>query len=267
VDESGKAKAYAKQRLSSLLVIPKLLNTTELIQLSNNRIRKIAAERRSIEVTVGRVEPEIENMKLGEAKKFRLAVLHIDINDFKKTIQGLTSDKYLALVSSFLTEMTQIVNDMNGIIDRYVGDQVTALFGIDFNVSNGPQKCLDCALNMQTVIKYSLNPFLRSNGLPAISCSIGMDFGRTWVAKVGIRGNNQLTLVGETVNIAAQLVEIAGHGHIFLGEELYNGINETDKEYCKPYTSPDWHWVHLPNRTPYRFFRFTAYWTNYPLGD
>ena len=68
-------------------ILSKLMQTSELIQLSKARIRKIAAERRTIEVTVGRVEPEIEKMKLGEAKKFHFAVLHIDINGFKKIIQ------------------------------------------------------------------------------------------------------------------------------------------------------------------------------------
>jgi class 3 adenylate cyclase len=239
---------------------------TKLIESSSARIKEIDNRRRQIESTRGRLEPEIEDMKLGEAKKFKLAVIHIDINGFKKLVQGLSQDQYLRLVSSFLTEMTQIVNDLDGMIDRYVGDQVTALFGIDHECEKcGPEDSLKCALNMMTVIKYSLNPYLKSIGLPSISCSIGIDFGDVWIAKVGIRGINQLTLVGTTVNIAAQLVEIANNDHILLGEDVYDGISQDDKKFCEERVAKDWTWQHTSSRTPYRFFWFKAHWGNYTL--
>ena len=239
---------------------------SKLVESSSIRVREIDNRRRQIESTIGHLEPQIQEMKLGEAKKFKLAVLHIDINGFKKLVQGLSQEQYLRLVSSFLTEMTQIVDDLNGMIDRYVGDQVTALFGIDHKCEKcGPEDSLKCALNMMTVIKYCLNPYFESIGLPPISCSIGIDFGDIWIAKVGIRGINQLTLVGNAVNIAAQLVEIANNGHILLGENTYDAISHDDKKYCEERVSNSWNWIHLPSRTPYRFFWFRAQWPNYSL--
>jgi adenylate cyclase len=171
-------------------VSPNLLQTSELIELSKTRIKNIDRQRRSIEVSSGHIEPKLENMKLGEAKTFRLAVLHIDINEFKKKVAGLSQDNYLRLVSIFLTEMTEIVHYSSGSVELYVGDQVTALFGLDHNCDKcNPEDSLRCSLNMQTVIKYSINPYFSSIGLPNITCSIGMDYGNIWLAKVGVRGS------------------------------------------------------------------------------
>jgi class 3 adenylate cyclase len=161
--------------------------------------------------------------------------------------------------------MTQVIQDSNGAIELYVGDQVTALFGLEHNCTAcNPEDCLRCGLNMQTIIKYSLNPYFTSIGLPTISCSIGMDFGTIWLAKVGIKGSNQLTLVGYIVNVAAQLVDIAGYGQIFLGQNLYNRILEHDQGLCVPKTNPDWRWQ--LNNAPYRFFHYNAQWPNYSLS-
>jgi adenylate cyclase len=171
-------------------------------------------------------------MKLGEAKKFDLAILHVDIDGFKKLVQGLTQNQYLRFVSIFLTEMTQLIDNRNGFVDRYVGDQVTALFGIGRSSSQGAEDCIYCALDMKTIIQYSINPFLKSIELPIFSCSFGMDLGDIWIAKVGIRGINQLTLIGYAVNIVAELVDIAPTGQIMLGHNLYKNLSDSNRNYC-----------------------------------
>jgi adenylate cyclase len=237
------------------------------IEDSGSRIRNIDATRRVIDIKAGRVEPDIEKMALGEAREFRLAVLHIDVNDFKTLVADLPNDKKLRWMSVFLTEMTQLVVDYDGVIDRYVGDQVTALFGIGQDEGLACQHCLDCALSMQTIIKYAMNPFLKSIGLPQFTCSVGMTFGDVWIARVGTRGNNQFTLVGNAVLIAAQILEYAGKGQIFLGEFLYDSIYKTDQEYCTELTHPNFSWSVTRDGNyehKYRFFRYNGSWQDYP---
>jgi len=237
-----------------------------MLNLSRERIRKTDADRMSADSGKGTGEPNIENMNLGEAKKFELAILHIDINDFKNKTHTLDNEQYLRLVSTYLTEMTRIVNENEGWIDRYVGDQVTALFGIGHNCSScNPKACLKCALNMQTIIKYSMNEFLISVGLPTLTCSIGMDYGSIWVAKVGIRGSNEFTLVGNAVNVAANLVEIAPSGTIFLGRSFYDKLPTDEQKFCREEIGYNWTWITEKDKSRYRFYRYCANWTDYPV--
>jgi adenylate cyclase len=242
-------------------------NIASFLSRSIERIKHIDDERRFVESVEGRVEPNIENMQLGEAKKFRLAVLHIDINDFKKiTLQLNYNIEYLRFVSIFLTEMTHIVLELDGMIDRYVGDQVTALFGIDHDCTYcGPETALKCGLNMLTAIKYTLNKYLSSIGFPTISCSLGIDFGDVWIAKVGLKGNNQFTLIGNTVNIAAQLLELAPPGKLFIGQRLYDGIPANLKSFCDEEHANEWNWINPSDRSQYRFYLFPAMWEDYPI--
>ena len=59
-----------------------------------------------------------------------------------------------------------------------------------------------------------------------------MDLGDIWIAKVGIRGINQLTLIGYAVNIVAELVDIAPTGQIMLGHNLYKNLSDSNRNYC-----------------------------------
>lgn len=242
-------------------------NGQATIEDSSSRIRKIDAERRVVDSKTGRVEPDITTMALGEAREFELAVLHIDVNGFKNLVRGLPNDKKLRWMSIFLTEMTQLVNDYDGLIDRYVGDQVTALFGIGKASNVACNNCLDCALTMQTVIKYAMNPYLQSIGLPAFTCSVGMDFGDVWMARVGTRGDNQFTLVGNAVLIAAEVLEYAGDGQIFLGELLYDEITEQSRSLCREQTNVNFTWdrVFVNGRRKYKFFHYYARWGQFSL--
>jgi adenylate cyclase len=237
---------------------------------SYERIRKTDTERRLVDRKIGRVEPDIENMKLGEAREFELAILHVDINDFKSIVRKINNDQYLRLVSIYLTEMTQIITDLNGMVEKYVGDQVTALFGINSeHMCNdcACNACIECALNMQTVISYSMNSYLESVGLPRLTCSIGMDFGSIWIAKVGVKGNNQFTLIGNYVNIASELVKSANDGKILLGEALYENISSDRRTFCHEVVFPDWQWKWKKNgySQMYKAFSYDAYWKDFPL--
>jgi class 3 adenylate cyclase len=133
-------------------------------------------------------------------------------------------------------------------IDRYVGDQITALFGIDHECKFcGPEGALKCGLNMLTSIKYSLNRYF-SSIVTDNRMFLGCD-GDVWIAKVGLKGNNQFTLVGNTVNIAAKLVELAPPGKMFIGQELYNGIPDEEQHFCREQLSPKWNWINTFDRS------------------
>jgi class 3 adenylate cyclase len=102
------------------------------IELSSARIAKLDKERRTIDRKEGDVVPEPEDLALGETRKFELAILHIDIDDFKRAIGNLSMTEMMRFASIFLTEMTYIVKDFDGSVEQYVGDSVTALFGVGY---------------------------------------------------------------------------------------------------------------------------------------
>ena len=199
-------------------------NGKSTIDDSYRRVENSDQSRVGIERKTGKVFPNIDQMAIGEARQFNLAVLHIDVDGYTNLIGKLADQKKLRFINSFLSEMGVTVRDYSGHVEKFVGDKVTAVFGIGKTNELGCKHCLDCALTMLTKIKYSINPYFETIGIPTFSCSVGMDFGTAWIARTGIHNLTQFSLVGNTVNVASELEELALHNQILLGGHLYDSL-------------------------------------------
>ena len=222
-----------------------------------NRIRQLDVGRRFIDVASGRVEPDIDNMALGEAKEFRMVVMHVDMDHFAKVTGGLSKKDKLRLLNIYLSDLTAVIRDHGGFIEKYVGDGITALFGAGRGESEAVKNAVDCALTIQAEIRHVMSTYLRRAGLPSFTCSIGMDYGTAWVARVGIRGSNQLTLVGNEVIIAKKLEEEAKDGGIVVGGRVYFSLPPEYREYCVPHP-PNKNFWWTPNNVPYPYYEYYA---------
>lgn len=229
------------------------------IDASWNRISQLDRGRRFRDIAAGRVTPDIDNMALGEAKEFGLAVMHVDMDNFTGVTGGLSNKDKLRLLNIYLSDLTAVIRDHGGFIEKYVGDGITALFGAGKSESVTAKNAVDCAITIQTEIEYVMGEYLKNIRLPAFTCSIGVDYGTIWVARVGIRGMNQLTLVGNEVSLAKNLEELAGHGEIFVGDCLQSRLPLEYKKYCEEQPRhPDFHWN--INGKPYPYYKYTGRW-------
>ena len=232
---------------------------------AKTRITKFDTDRLFIDNKQGQAIPKIENMKLGEAKEFDLAVMHVDMNNFKGLTGSLSNEQKLRFLNIYLSEFTHMIREHDGFIEKYVGDSITALFGVG---KSNQDACLDavrCGLSILTEVNYAMNAYLKSIGLPIFSCSIGIDFGPIWAARVGVQGMNQLTLVGNEVSIAKQLEEFAGNHQIFLGGGAYLNLNEHEQSLCKiQYQKKDFAWTWFQGKK-YPFYHYDAHWNGFDL--
>jgi len=227
------------------------------------RVKKEDEARIEIERKSGRVMPDIDKMKIGEAREFTLAVLHIDVDGYTNLMSGLTDHGKLRFMNSFLSEMGITVRDYSGHVEKFVGDRVTAVFGIGESPELGCKHAINCALTMLTKIKYSINPYFQTIEMPIFSCSVGLDYGTTWIARTGIHSSTQFSLVGNTVNIASQLEEMASSNQILLGGNLYDNLSQNGQSSCRKMSISNWTWS--IGKYPYPVYGYAAYWTGYPL--
>ena len=224
-----------------------------------NRIRQLDCDRRFGDVASGRVEPNIDDMALGEAKKFNIAVMHVDMDHFTEITGDLSNADKLRLLNIYLSDLTAVIRDHDGFIEKYVGDGITALFGAGKGGSEAVKNAIECAMTIQAEIEHAMGKYLRQIGLPSFTCSIGMDYGATWVARVGVRGSNQLTLVGNEVIIAKDLEELAGDGETLVGASIYSELSQKRQEYCERQPqSEDFSWE--LNDKPYPYYKYLGQW-------
>ena len=228
------------------------------------RVKDSDKNRLEIEQRTGRVFPDIDKMRIGEAREFTLSVLHIDVNGYTDLMTKLDDHKKLRFMNVFLSEMGQTVREYSGHVEKFVGDRVTAVFGVEETSELGAKHCLNCALTMLTKIKHSITPYLSEIGIVPFSCSVGLDYGTTWIARTGIHNSTQFSLVGNAVNIASQLEEASSTNQILFGGAFYNKLPKTEQQHCSEISLTDWIWTWYDGK-PYPVYKYTGCWPNYPL--
>jgi adenylate cyclase len=203
--------------------------------------------------------PELDDLPIGGSRQFHLAALSIDIRGFTDIALKLNNaelQKLARLQALYLSEMSAVIRDYNGVTEKYTGDGVMGLFGTesDTTAASDVKNAISCAMTVKVVLQNSLNPFLQEKALPEIRCGMGADYGPVLMERVGLRGENQFSLVGPTISLAAKLQGAAEVGQILIGSDVYNRMSDQWKSYCSP--APK-NWTYT-----YPAFDYRGMWTD-----
>ena len=228
----------------------------------NSKLKIYDAKRKRYPPQEGRTMPDLENIELGGSRQFHLAVLSVDIRGFTKIVMDLDDaniQKLARLQALYLSQVSTVVKKNNGVTEKYTGDGVMGLFGTESgtNVNEDVNNAAQCALDLKLLLKNSLNPYLAKNNLPQIEIGMGIDYGPVLMEKVGLRGENQFSLAGRAVSLAAKMQGLARSNNIYVGDNFYKRVTfKNIKQYCIPLNlgSIDW---------PYNYpiYHMDAYWT------
>jgi adenylate cyclase len=142
----------------------------------------------------------------------RLTVLFADIVDSTGLAERLGPMKFGEILSKYYQEMTNIVFEHNGLVDKYLGDGIMAVFGMAGN--NEEQECqaVEAGLSMlDRLEKLFEAPEER------ISVGVGINTGEVVAGYVGSRQRVELTVLGDTVNVAAGLQTMARPNRLIIG--------------------------------------------------
>jgi adenylate cyclase len=179
------------------------------------------------------VKPEIvdilvnakdEEVALAGARR-PVTVLFVDIRGFTAMSEHMNPEDVVSALDIYLEELTVSVQDLNGTIDKYVGDELMAIWNAPGYQENHPLLAVKCALDMIDRIDR-INRQLLAKGLPAIRYGIGVNTGEVVVGQMGSSLRKQYTVIGDTVNTAARLCSAAGGGEIIIGEETWEAIGD-----------------------------------------
>jgi len=152
------------------------------------------------------VDALIENpdlMSLGGEER-ELTVLFSDLAGFTRFSEGLTPPQLVALLNEYLSEMTDIVLNHGGIIDKYEGDLIMAEFGAPLPDPHHALKACRAALAMQRRLR-ELREIWREKGREPLFARIGLNTGRVVLGNMGSRAVHDYTVLGDAVNLASRL--------------------------------------------------------------
>ncbi|MBO6088183.1 adenylate/guanylate cyclase domain-containing protein [bacterium] len=149
------------------------------------------------------VVQNIDDIKLG-GKKSNLTVLFSDIRGFTSMSEKMTAEEVSMILNEYFSEMEPIVTKYNGVINKFIGDAVMAIFGEPVQDINHPQNAVKCAYEMLKKVEYLREKWL-FEGKPKIEIGIGINTGEAFVGNIGSQNRLEYTVIGDTVNLASRI--------------------------------------------------------------
>ena len=203
---------------------------------------------RWLECTFSRyVSPKvIERMQNLSASEFlgmerkELTVLFGDLRGFTAMCQQLPPEEVQETVNSFLGNMVDAIERLDGTIDKFVGDEVMAIFGAPVDQPDHAIRALVCAVEMQKAhAKWEKDR--QDQGKPHRPLGIGLATGKIVVGNVGTETRMDYTVLGHTVNLAARLCGGAEGGEIFTVPHTHQSALKNLKAYQGDIAIPRFH--------------------------
>ena len=170
-------------------------------------------------------------LKLGGEKK-DLTVLFSDIRGFTTISEKLSPEDLVHLLNEYLTVMTDQVFKYGGLLDKYMGDAIMAVFGAPIDDPHHPALCCKTALSMMDELK-KLQKKWTDEGRPVLDIGIGINTGDMVVGNMGSEMRFDYTVMGDNVNLGSRLEGInKEYGtNIVVSEYTYRRIN--DEFFCR----------------------------------
>jgi class 3 adenylate cyclase len=146
-------------------------------------------------------------------EELEATIVFSDIRGFSSLAERLPPREVAEVVGRHLTAMVEVVTSHGGVLDKFAGDAVMAVFGAPRPVADHARRALACAAAMQRR-QIALNNEAQTDDLPAFQIGIGVNTGTVIAGTLGGVGRLDYTVLGDAVNVAQRLQSEAVGGEI-----------------------------------------------------
>ncbi len=174
-----------------------------------NELRRASNDAWTLHVVsrfLGRSAVELAMREAGQAgfrgQRVELAVLFADLRGFTSAAEGLTPVELVDALNQVLSRMAACVETMGGLVDKFVGDAVMALFGTETT----PRQAARAAVRSALLMHAELERLNRHEGkLGELRLGVGVHFGPAVLGLIGSAQHRSYTALGGTVNLASRM--------------------------------------------------------------
>ena len=153
-------------------------------------------------------------LKLGGERK-EMSYLFMDIIGFTPISEYYKNkddpEGLVVLVNEFLDEMTKIILNNGGMVDKFMGDCIMAVYGAPIDMENHAEMAVKSAIEIEAKTK-ELKQLYKDRGLPDINVGTGVNTGTAIIGNMGSTTRFDFSVIGDAVNLAARLEATAGRG-------------------------------------------------------
>ena len=208
--------------------VPALTLVSNVLLVSLYRALVEEKEKRKIRTAFGQyLSPEVIrrlllNPQLVEPRKTEITVMFSDIRGFTTISENLDAQDLALFLNQYLSDMTGLVFDDGGTLDKYIGDAVMAFWGAPFEMADHAVHGCNSALKMMERVREMQREW-QATGKPKLDIGIGLNSGVASVGNMGSALRYGYTALGDTVNLSSRLEGLnKDYGtHIIVNETTY----------------------------------------------
>ena len=184
------------------------------------------------------VSPEVKDKivreksgTIGERK--RVVVLLSDVRSFTTYSETADPAALVQHLNEYFDAMVGCITSRGGVIDKFMGDAVMAVFGGVLELPNPAEAALDAACAMRERLK-DVNRVWKQRGMHELDNGIGLHFGEVLQGTLGSHDRKEFTVIGDTVNVAARLESITRDEDfpILTSRALVDALPEARRQAC-----------------------------------
>jgi adenylate cyclase len=215
--------------------VPAITITSNVLLVSLYRALVEEKEKRRVRAVFGQfVAPEVvrqllKNPQLVEPRKTDITVMFSDIRGFTTISEQLDAQELAIFLNEYLSDMSRIVLEYSGTVDKYIGDAVMAFWGAPLEVEGHAVKACESALKMIERIRQMQKKW-EAEGRPHLDIGIGVNTGNASVGNMGSVLKKAYTALGDSVNLSSRLEGLnKDYGtHIIVNESTYAAAQNSD---------------------------------------
>jgi len=172
-------------------------------------------------------------LKLGGESR-QVTTLFADIRGFTRYAQTHSARRVVELLNLVFKELTDVVYRWRGTFDKYLGDAIMAIYGAPVSYQDDTLRAIRTALDLQQAF-VALRDTWTDEEERGLGLGIGVNTGEAVVGNIGTESLMDYTVVGDAVNVAQRLEELARGGQILISEDTYQLVRRRAR--VRPYGS------------------------------
>ncbi|HEX9925665.1 MAG TPA: adenylate/guanylate cyclase domain-containing protein, partial [Anaerolineae bacterium] len=154
----------------------------------------------------------------GERKQ--VTVMFADISGFTAMSEKLDPEEVRSMINACFERLGVVIDRYEGHIDKFIGDEIMALFGAPIAHENDPERALRAALDMMAALA-EFNAEHAARIPKPLALHFGINTGLVIAGGIGTRQRQDYSVMGDTVNLASRLEGLSEAGEILVGENTY----------------------------------------------
>jgi len=220
---SHRPDGFTSEDKSLLDAVASQMDTAIFESIEKTRLRKVlgrAVDPRVMERILSK--PDAAFLK---GERAEISVLYADIRGSTELAERSEPEPLVGFINDYLSAMTDIIFMHEGTLDKFVGDEVMALFGAPFPQEDHALRAVHAGMEMQKAHQDVLKAWEKENfhGSPI---GIGIATGDLIAGEMGCSKRTDYTVIGRAANLGARICGVAGAGKVLISESTFKLVRD-----------------------------------------